>query len=161
VEELGRAVDRLREEVRGVERNKNTRKRGRPVESVLRPQKSCRASLAAPKDHGNSEVDSVIGSPTPDVEAQATSDEVLRSHNEPSTLALMKLMQVFRSMLTVYMNWMDQLPQMTIKTLKTQLSDRRRLIRRMLKPKLLQPLTSCKIQEYRLSVLPRAWRLNQ
>jgi hypothetical protein len=105
-------------------------------------------SLAAPKDHGNSEVDSVIGSPTPDVEAQATSDEVLRSHNEPSTLALMKLMQVFRSMLTVYMNWMDQLPQMTIKTLKTQLSDRRRLIRRMLKPKLLQPLTSCKIQEY-------------
>jgi hypothetical protein len=107
VEELGRAVDRLREEVRGVERNKNTRKRGRLVESVLRPQKSCHASLAALKDHGNSEVDSVIGSPTPDVEAQATSDEVLRSYNEPSTLALMKLMQVFRSMLTVYMNWMD------------------------------------------------------
>ncbi|KAI1663331.1 hypothetical protein L13192_12638 [Pyrenophora tritici-repentis] len=70
VEELGRAADRLREEVRGVERNKNTKKRGRPIESVLRPQKSCRASLAVPKDHGNFEVDSVIGSPTPDVEGR-------------------------------------------------------------------------------------------
>jgi hypothetical protein len=110
VEELGRAVDRLREEVCGVERNKNTRKRGRPIESELRPQKSCRASLAALEDHGNSEVDSLIGLPTPDVEgrdpescdlsiarttvawatinrlSQPTSDEVLGCHNEPSTL---------------------------------------------------------------------------
>jgi hypothetical protein len=110
VEELGRAVDRLREEVRGVERNKNTKKRGRPIESVSRPQKSCRASLTVPKDHGNSEVDPGIGSPTPNVEgrdsescdlsiartrvacattnrlSQPTSDQVLRSYNQPSTL---------------------------------------------------------------------------
>jgi hypothetical protein len=109
VEELGRAVDRLREEVRRVERNKKTRKRGRPIEFESRLQKSCRVSLAAPKDHGNSE-DSVIGSPTPDVEerdpescdlsvvrtriacattdrpSQPTSDKVLRSYNQPSTL---------------------------------------------------------------------------